>query len=201
MYLFLALGIGLVLAWVVVSVMKASCAAWRSGERRQLCAGGQHESDQQPGLFLYRDVQRTGMWRKGLNSSGSSSTHLLQRDPRQRRFVLKGMFMNPYLSEKARGEIHVSSNGCGTRNPAFCVFCSVGGLYTLCLSLQDSGLFPSGYVFLDRGGRCAPRAVCRGEAAATMQEPSPAGWRATPGRKCLCGGCATALVWTQRTFA
>ena len=50
MYLFLALGIGLVLAWVVVQ-RNEKPAAQRGvpGECRQLCAGGQHESDQQPG--------------------------------------------------------------------------------------------------------------------------------------------------------
>lgn len=84
MYLFLALGIGLVLAWVVVSVMKS-----------QLCAGGQHESDQQPGAVPvpgcapHRAAEGVQLqrFRRQLHP------HLFQRHhPRRwRRLVLKGV--------------------------------------------------------------------------------------------------------------
>lgn len=83
MYLVLALGIGLVLAWVVVSVMKS-----------QLCAGGQHESDQQPGAVPVPGcATHRACGGKGLRQLRRQfHPHLLQRhDPqRRRRFVLKG---------------------------------------------------------------------------------------------------------------
>ena len=44
--------------------------------------------------------------------------------------------MNPYLSEKARGEIPRFLTWLRNAGLAFCVFCSFGGLYTLCLDLQ-----------------------------------------------------------------
>ena len=44
--------------------------------------------------------------------------------------------MNPYLSEKARGEIPRFLKWLRNAGLAFCVFCSFGGLYTLCLDLQ-----------------------------------------------------------------
>ena len=109
--------------------------------------------------------------------------------------------MNPYLSEKARGEIPRFLKWLRNAGLAFCVFCSVGGLYTLCLSLQDKDYSHiGGYVFWIVVGAVPLALFARGEATATMQEPSPAGWRATPGQKYPCGGCATALVWTQRTL-
>ena len=84
MYLFLALGIGLVLAWVVVSVMKS-----------QLCAGGQHEPDQQPGAVPVPGcAAHRACGGKGLRQLRRQfHPHLLQRhDPRRRRrFVLKGV--------------------------------------------------------------------------------------------------------------
>ena len=56
--------------------------------------------------------------------------------------------MNPYLSEKARGEIPRVLKWLRNAGLAFCVFCSVGGLYTLCLSLQDKDYSHiGGYVF------------------------------------------------------
>ena len=56
--------------------------------------------------------------------------------------------MNPYLSEKARGEIPRVLKWLRNAGLAFCVFCSVGGLYTLCLSLQDKDYsYIGGYVF------------------------------------------------------
>ena len=86
MYLFLALGIGLVLAWVVVSVMKS-----------QLCAGGQHEPDQQPGAVPVPGcATHRACGGKGLRQLRRQfHPHLLQRhDPRRRRrFVLKGAFL------------------------------------------------------------------------------------------------------------
>ena len=94
--------------------------------------------------------------------------------------------MNPYLSEKARGEIPRVLKWLRNAGLAFCVFCSVGGLYTLCLSLQDKDYSHiGGYVFWIVVGAVPLALFARGEPAATMQEPSPAGWRATPGRKCF----------------
>lgn len=56
--------------------------------------------------------------------------------------------MNPYLSEKARGEIPRVLKWLRNAGLAFCVFCSFGGLYTLCLSLQDKDYSHiGGYVF------------------------------------------------------
>ena len=83
MYLFLALGIGLVLAWVVVSVMKS-----------QLCAGGQHEPDQQPGAVPVPEcAAHEACGGKGLRQLRRQlHPHLFQRHHpwRWRRFVLKG---------------------------------------------------------------------------------------------------------------
>lgn len=109
--------------------------------------------------------------------------------------------MNPYLSEKARGEIPRVLKWLRNAGLAFCVFCSVGGLYTLCLDLQAKDTsHVGGYVLWIVVGAVPLVLFARGKPAATMQGPSPTGWRATPGRKCLCGGCTTALVWTQRTL-
>ena len=56
--------------------------------------------------------------------------------------------MNPYLSEKARGEISRVLKWLRNAGLAFCVFCSVGGLYTLCLDLQAKDTsHVVGYVF------------------------------------------------------
>ena len=56
--------------------------------------------------------------------------------------------MNPYLSEKARGEIPRVLKWLRNAGLAFCVFCSVGGLYTLCLDLQAKDTsHVVGYVF------------------------------------------------------
>ena len=56
--------------------------------------------------------------------------------------------MNPYLSEKARGEIPRVLKWLRNAGLAFCVFCSVGGLYTLCLDLQVKDTsHVVGYVF------------------------------------------------------
>ena len=56
--------------------------------------------------------------------------------------------MNPYLSEKARGEIPRILKWLRNAGLAFCVFCSFGGLYTLCLDLQVKDTsHVVGYVF------------------------------------------------------
>ena len=56
--------------------------------------------------------------------------------------------MNPYLSEKARGEIPRVLKWLRNAGLAFCVFCSFGGLYTLCLDLQAKDTsHVVGYVF------------------------------------------------------
>ena len=61
--------------------------------------------------------------------------------------------MNPYLSEKARGEIPRVLKWLRNAGLAFCVFCSVGGLYTLCRHLQDTHTTPVvGFVFWMVGG-------------------------------------------------
>ena len=105
--------------------------------------------------------------------------------------------MNPYLTEKARGEIPRFLKWLRNAGLAFCVFCSFGGLYTLCLSLQEKDTsHVGGYVFWIVVGAVPLALFARGEA----QGPSPGGWRATPGRRCPCGGCATALAWTPKTL-
>ena len=93
--------------------------------------------------------------------------------------------MNPYLSEKARGEIPRVLKWLRNAGLAFCVFCAFGGLYTLCLDLQVKDTsHVVGYVFWVVVGAVPLVLFARNENAATMQEPSPAGWRATPGRRC-----------------
>ncbi len=56
--------------------------------------------------------------------------------------------MSPYLSEKGRGETLRIVKWLRNAGLAFCLFCSVGGLYTLSLSLQDKDFSHiGGYVF------------------------------------------------------
>ena len=77
MYLFLALGIGLVLAWVVVSVMKSQLrsVAFQENAASYVREGSMNLTNSRE-LFLYRDVQRTEhVEEKDSNSSGGSSTH------------------------------------------------------------------------------------------------------------------------------
>lgn len=93
--------------------------------------------------------------------------------------------MNPYLTEKARGEIPRFLKWLRNAGLAFCVFCSFGGLYTLCLNLQEKdtshvGAMYSGSWWVLCPWHCLPA----GRPAATTQGPSPGGWRATPGRRC-----------------
>ncbi len=77
MYLFLALGIGLVLAWVIVSVMKSQLrsVAFRENAASYVREGSMNLTNSRE-LFLYRDVQRTKrVEEKDSDSSGGSSTH------------------------------------------------------------------------------------------------------------------------------
>ena len=77
MYLFLALGIGLVLAWVVVSVMKSQLrsVAFQENAASYVREGSMNLTNSRE-LFLYRDVQRTEhVEEKNSDSSGGSSTH------------------------------------------------------------------------------------------------------------------------------
>ena len=77
MYLFLALGIGLVLAWVVVSVMKSQLrsVAFQENAASYVREGSMNLTNSRE-LFLYRDVSRTEhVEAKDSDSSGGSSTH------------------------------------------------------------------------------------------------------------------------------
>ena len=77
MYLFLAVGIGLVLAWVVVSVMKSQLrsVAFQENAASYVREGSMKLTNQRD-LFLYRNVQRTKhVEEKDSDSSGDSSTH------------------------------------------------------------------------------------------------------------------------------
>ena len=77
MYLFLALGIGLVLAWVVVSVMKSQLrsVAFQENAASYVREGSMNLTNSRE-LFLYRDVHRTErVEEKDSDSSGGSSTH------------------------------------------------------------------------------------------------------------------------------
>ena len=77
MYLFLALGIGLVLAWVIVGVMKSRLrsVAFQENAASYVREGSMNLTNQRE-LFLYRDVHRTEhVEEKDSDSSGGSSTH------------------------------------------------------------------------------------------------------------------------------
>ena len=77
MYLFLAVGIGLVLAWVVVSVMKSRLrsVAFQENAASYVREGSMKLTNSRE-LFLYRDVHRTErVEEKDSDSSGGSSTH------------------------------------------------------------------------------------------------------------------------------
>ena len=77
MYLFLALGIGLVLAWVIVGVMKGQLrsVAFQENAASYVREGSMKLTNQRD-LFLYRDVHRTEhVEEKDSDSSGGSSTH------------------------------------------------------------------------------------------------------------------------------
>ena len=77
MYLVLALGIGLVLAWVVVSVMKSQLrsVAFQENAASYVREGSMNLTNSRE-LFLYRDVHRTErVEEKDSDSSGGSSTH------------------------------------------------------------------------------------------------------------------------------
>ena len=77
MYLVLALGIGLVLAWVVVSVMKSQLrsVAFQENAASYVREGSMKMTNQRD-LFLYRDVHRTERPKESSSDdSGGSSTH------------------------------------------------------------------------------------------------------------------------------
>ena len=77
MYLFLALGIGLVLAWVVVHVMKSQLrsVAFQENAASYVREGSMNLTNSRE-LFLYRDVHRTERPKEASSSdSGGSSTH------------------------------------------------------------------------------------------------------------------------------
>ena len=77
MYLFLAVGIGLVLAWVVVGVMKSQLrsVAFQENAASYVREGSMNLTNSRE-LFLYRDVHRTErVEEKDSDSSGGSSTH------------------------------------------------------------------------------------------------------------------------------
>ena len=77
MYLFLALGIGLVLAWVIVGVMKSQLrsVAFQENAASYVREGSMKLTNQRD-LFLYRDVHRTEhVEERDSDSSGGSSTH------------------------------------------------------------------------------------------------------------------------------
>lgn len=77
MYLVLAVGIGLVLAWVIVSVMKSQLrsVAFQENAASYVREGSMKLTNQRD-LFLYRDVHRTERPKESSSSdSGGSSTH------------------------------------------------------------------------------------------------------------------------------
>ena len=77
MYLVLALGIGLVLAWVIVGVMKGQLrsVAFQENAASYVREGSMKLTNQRD-LFLYRDVHRTEhVEEKDSSDSGGSSTH------------------------------------------------------------------------------------------------------------------------------
>ena len=77
MYLVLALGIGLVLAWVIVGVMKSQLrsVAFQENAASYVREGSMNLTNSRE-LFLYRDVHRTErVEEKDSDSSGGSSTH------------------------------------------------------------------------------------------------------------------------------
>ena len=77
MYLFLALGIGLVLAAIIVSVMKSRLrsVAFEQDAANYVREGSMNLTNRRE-LFLYRDVQRTKhVEERDSDSSGGSSTH------------------------------------------------------------------------------------------------------------------------------
>ena len=77
MYLVLAVGIGLVLAWVVVSVMKSQLrsVAFQENAASYVREGSMNLTNSRE-LFLYRDVHRTERPKESSSSdSGGSSTH------------------------------------------------------------------------------------------------------------------------------
>ena len=83
MYLVLAVGIGLVLAWVIVSVMKSQLrsVAFQENAASYVREGSMNLTNSRE-LFLYRDVHRTERPKESSSSdSGGSSTHTSSNYP------------------------------------------------------------------------------------------------------------------------
>ena len=160
MYLFLALGIGLVLAWVVVHVMKSQLrsVAFQENAASYVREGSMNLTNSRE-LFLYRDVHRTE--RPKESSSSDSGTQGL---PSACSALLAGCIPSAWT--------------CRPRTPPTWEAMCSGSWW----------------------GPCLWRGLPAGRPAATTQGPSPGGWRATPGRRCPCGGCTTASAWMQRTL-
>ena len=109
--------------------------------------------------------------------------------------------MNPYLTEKARGEIPRFLKWLRNAGLAFCVFCSFGGLYTLGLSLQAKDTsHVGGYVFWIVVGAVPLALFARGEARRYHARTIARQVESYSGAEVPCGGYATALAWTQRTL-
>ena len=99
--------------------------------------------------------------------------------------------MNPYLSEKARIEIPRFLKWLRNAGLAFCVFCSVGGLYTLCLDLQVKDTsHVVGYVFWIVVGAVCPRGG----------PPLPCKNHRPPGGELLRGRSTPAVAVQQRWY-
>ena len=111
--------------------------------------------------------------------------------------------MNPYLSEKARGEIPRFLKWLRNAGLAFCVFCSFGGLYTLCLSLQDKDYsHVGGYVFWIVVGAVPLALFARGEAPCSVRTqrktPLPCKNHRPPGGELLRDRSTSAVAVQQR---
>ena len=114
--------------------------------------------------------------------------------------------MNPYLSEKARGEIPRVLKWLRNAGLAFCVFCSFGGLYTLCLSLQDKDYsYIGGYVFWIVVGAVPLALFARGAARSApcsvrtqRKTPLPCKNHRPQGGELLRAGGAPAVAVQQR---
>lgn len=102
--------------------------------------------------------------------------------------------MNPYLSEKARGEIPRVLKWLRNAGLAFCVFCSFGGLYTLCLDLQAKDTsHVVGYVFWIVVGAVPLVLFARNE-----KTPLPCKNHRPQGGELLRAGGAPAVAMQQR---
>mgnify|MGYP000576820052 CR=1 FL=1 len=108
--------------------------------------------------------------------------------------------MNPYLSEKARGEIPRVLKWLRNAGLAFCVFCSFGGLYTSVWTCRPRTLHVGGYVLWIVVGAVPLVLFARNEKRRYHARTIARRVESYSGPEVLCGGCTTALVWTQRTL-